>query len=361
MNTSTLSTYTAVLTAAPAATPVNISCVAPLQETAPFSSELRHQLRQKLRHALRDGPSEDTSALILLLNWLRGLPGTRGFSPLKRVGPNGNDHGHRTLLELIMSASPGKHLAALLDGEPEEERARLLQDFRLWALTIARTLWVDRFNALAAGTPGLKGLLEKAAMATPHGPSDALAHGSQARSYWYAILVHLRKVVHGDNARTSGRFMTPEHIASVMLPSWASTPAQAAWLLNAIEKHPLSVIENYLRMHDCGKAFCMTLGDNGKPHYPDHAQVSARVWLKAGGLAIVAELMAKDMLVHTISAADCESFAADPLAPVLLIAALAEIHANAVPIFGGFDSDSFKIKFKQIERRGSALLKRWVA
>lgn len=40
----------------------------------------------------------------------------------------------------------------------------------------------------------------------------------------------------------------------------------------------------------------------------------------------------------------------------LLITGLSEIHANA-SMFGGIESTSFKIKYKQIDSRGKAILK----
>jgi hypothetical protein len=48
----------------------------------------------------------------------------------------------------------------------------------------------------------------------------------------------------------------------------------------------------------------------------------------------------------------CEDFAAISL----LITGLAEIHANA-EMFGGIESTSFKMKYKQINRRGKQIIK----
>ena len=41
----------------------------------------------------------------------------------------------------------------------------------------------------------------------------------------------------------------------------------------------------------------------------------------------------------------------------LLLAALAEIHSNA-KMFGGIDSTSFKMKWKQLDRRGKQICKK---
>ncbi len=60
---------------------------------------------------------------------------------------------------------------------------------------------------------------------------------------------------------------------------------------------------------------------------------------------------------HTIKAKDLQHFSRDPkIAANLMLTALAEVHANA-EMFGGRDSVSFKIKWKQIDQRGRALCK----
>jgi hypothetical protein len=43
--------------------------------------------------------------------------------------------------------------------------------------------------------------------------------------------------------------------------------------------------------------------------------------------------------------------------PVLLLTGLCELHSNA-QMFGGIDSTSFKIKFKQLERLGKKVIER---
>jgi hypothetical protein len=52
------------------------------------------------------------------------------------------------------------------------------------------------------------------------------------------------------------------------------------------------------------------------------------------------------------------SLAALPEAASLYLTAVAEVHANA-PMFGGFESTSFKSKMKHLDRRGKALLRHW--
>ena len=62
------------------------------------------------------------------------------------------------------------------------------------------------------------------------------------------------------------------------------------------------------------------------------------------------------MEIHTIKAKDVEYFCRDKtIALTLLIAGLCEVHSNA-SMFGGIESTSFKIKMKQIEKRGKRIL-----
>lgn len=65
------------------------------------------------------------------------------------------------------------------------------------------------------------------------------------------------------------------------------------------------------------------------------------------------------MVLHTIKSEELEQkitqfSQADWL--TLLVVAFAELHANA-EMFGGTNNTSFKIKFKQLDKRGKQLLK----
>jgi hypothetical protein len=50
-----------------------------------------------------------------------------------------------------------------------------------------------------------------------------------------------------------------------------------------------------------------------------------------------------------------KEFSQNPYALTLLLTGLAEIHSNC-QMFGGFDSTSFKIKFKCISQRGKQII-----
>jgi hypothetical protein len=114
------------------------------------------------------------------------------------------------------------------------------------------------------------------------------------------------------------------------------------------------IIEEYTIFHDCGKAYCLTIDENGKRHFPDHAEKSYQTWLNIGGSPQAAKLMKMDMIIHTMKAADIDEFIKHPEAITLLLAGLAEIHSNA-RMFGGIESESFKIKWSQINKRGKAI------
>lgn len=117
---------------------------------------------------------------------------------------------------------------------------------------------------------------------------------------------------------------------------------------------PKEIIDQYAVFHDCGKPYCITLDLNGKRHFPDHAEASYHTWLRANGNEQIAKLIRWDMKIHTIKAVDLEEFCQHPEAITLLLAGLAEVHSNA-KMFGGTQSESFKIKYNQINKRGKAI------
>jgi hypothetical protein len=140
---------------------------------------------------------------------------------------------------------------------------------------------------------------------------------------------------------------TGEIEGSWVLPDWLQEHRQQ------LRKRllPLDIIEEYTLFHDCGKPYCPS---NDERKFPDHAEVSYNTWLEVGGSLAAAKLMRMDMRVHTMKAKEVEDFCLQPEAATLLLSALAEIHANA-GMFGGTDSVSFKIKYKQIDRRGRSI------
>lgn len=117
---------------------------------------------------------------------------------------------------------------------------------------------------------------------------------------------------------------------------------------------PINIIEEYTIHHDCGKPYCLSTDENGKRHFPNHTEVSKYTWQSIGGCPTVTRLISMDMMIHTMKACDIENFIKHPEAITLLIVGLAEVHANA-QMFGGIESTSFKIKWKQIDKRGKVI------
>lgn len=119
-------------------------------------------------------------------------------------------------------------------------------------------------------------------------------------------------------------------------------------------------IKMYNLFHDCGKPFCLVTDSEGKQHFPNHAEISARVFSEYyPAFPEVSELIGLDMLMHTSKLAEImEKELSNKILATLLITALAEIHSNA-SMFGGTESVSFKIKYKNLDKIGKGLIKRF--
>lgn len=120
--------------------------------------------------------------------------------------------------------------------------------------------------------------------------------------------------------------------------------------------HSFKTIKHYTLFHDAGKPFSLEIDEMGKKHFPDHANVSADVFKKyIRDDETIIRLIKNDMIMHAkkydeiismkLSIKDISTH---------LIVALAELHANA-ELFGGIESESFKIKFKRLEKLGKKL------
>ena len=134
------------------------------------------------------------------------------------------------------------------------------------------------------------------------------------------------------------------------VPSWLPENRQ---LLRSLAPSR-ALLREYAIFHDCGKPRCRTVDPEGRAHFPDHAEVSYRAWLEAGGDLDAAFLIRNDMVTHAASSEDYEAFLAgtEPrFVATLLLSALAEVHSNAA-MFGGISSTSFKIKWKKLDKRG---------
>jgi hypothetical protein len=139
------------------------------------------------------------------------------------------------------------------------------------------------------------------------------------------------------------------------LPSWFQTNQE--FILKNL--HSYEDIKEYQIMHDCGKPYCITIDEEGRRHFTDHANVSKNTYSKISDNKIVADLISKDMVFHTIKADEVEEFFNNnslQTVLTLLVTSFCELHSNA-SMFGGIESTSFKIKYKQLDKRGNQVLK----
>lgn len=132
------------------------------------------------------------------------------------------------------------------------------------------------------------------------------------------------------------------------LPDWIHHP----FIKN--NQMDYDIVEEYQIYHDVGKPHVLVKDENGKSHFPNHAEKSYQLWKHVGN-SEAALLMKMDMDAHMLKADDIPEFSKRKQAATLLLTAVSEIHANA-QMFGGFDSDSFKIKIKNLTKRGKQLI-----
>ena len=163
-----------------------------------------------------------------------------------------------------------------------------------------------------------------------------LEHGESVHSYFIDLKKYITKNI--------------EPCKNWKLPEWINDPFLWENLVND------SDIKNYHIYHDCGKPFCIKYDQEGKKHFPDHESVSYEIWKKISNNDNVGNLIRRDMEIHTLKSDQCHDFCKDKkMAVTLLITGLCELHSNST-MFGGIDSVSFKIKWKQINKRGKKIL-----
>jgi hypothetical protein len=111
------------------------------------------------------------------------------------------------------------------------------------------------------------------------------------------------------------------------------------------------IIDTYQIYHDCGKPFCRT--EEGR--FPDHALHSYNQWkVLFPDDDVISNLMLLDMGFHTYRDEQLIELCHNSLAPTLYFTAWGELEANA-GMFGGHDSDSYKIKRKRLIKAGKKL------
>lgn len=157
---------------------------------------------------------------------------------------------------------------------------------------------------------------------------------------------------HGLSVWKHTRQLLSGETSDFRLPQWYITYKDR--ILNNL--HPYKTIKHYNIWHDCGKFACLEIDENGKRHFSNHAEKSKEIFLEhISKNETIANLIGLDMICHTESYEQIMELNPDIKdICTLLITALAELHSNA-KMFGGIESDSFKIKWKRLEKLGKKL------
>jgi hypothetical protein len=177
---------------------------------------------------------------------------------------------------------------------------------------------------------------------------SVLQHGESVKEHLFDLINHLR-----TDEPLKYEWKLPEWVVENKELFLASLPDN-------------DTLELYTVYHDCGKPFCLEFDEQGR-HFPDHCgesdtksttcQVSYNYFKQAFDNDVAAELILHDMDIHLLKADGVNDFCKNPYALTLLLTGLSEIHSNS-KMFGGMDSLSFKIKWKSINQRGKAILKK---
>lgn len=166
---------------------------------------------------------------------------------------------------------------------------------------------------------------------------SVLQHGQSVRNYLFDLINHLR----------NGSLLQYEW----RLPDWVLENKD--FILSSLPDD--ETLELYTFYHDCGKPFCLEIDDEGKIHFPNHAEVSYQYFNQVFNNKIAAYLILHDMDIHLLKSDGVVEFCKNPYALTLLLTGLAELHSNA-QMFGGLESTSFKIKWKSINQRGKKII-----
>jgi len=166
---------------------------------------------------------------------------------------------------------------------------------------------------------------------------SVLQHGISVKNYTFDLINYLR-------------FNTPLKYEWV-LPDWLCENKDL--ILSNLPSD--KTLKYYTVLHDCGKPYCLEYDEDGRKHFPNHAQISFETFNQVFDDEIAAHLIKHDMDIHLLKADEVEEFCKNPYALTLLLVGLSEIYSNA-NMFGGLDSTSFKIKWKKINQRGKKII-----
>lgn len=169
---------------------------------------------------------------------------------------------------------------------------------------------------------------------------SVLQHGISVKNYTFDLINHLR---YGTTLRYEW-----------VLPEWLYTHKDL--ILSNIPSD--KTLKYYTMLHDCGKPYCIEVDEDGRKHFPNHAEVSYKIFKSLFSDDISAQLIKHDMDIHLLKSDQVDEFSKNPYSLTLSLVGLAEVHSNS-NMFGGLESDSFKIKLKRINQRGKKIIKNY--
>lgn len=180
--------------------------------------------------------------------------------------------------------------------------------------------------------------------------------GQSVLQHGLSVLDFYNKILEGPNSKNWGdEIVLPE----IIIDNFD--------LIKSYQHKDASV---YIIFHDCGKPYCIEVDENGKKHFPNHAEISYLVFrniypCEDGVFNVMSNFIKEDMLLHSGTAEEIASkewfkFSNDEdkiFGLTLLLVSFAEVLSNA-KMFGGIKSQSFCIKYKKLCQRSKQIIKK---
>lgn len=182
-------------------------------------------------------------------------------------------------------------------------------------------------------------------------------HGEQVAQQFIALMNLLKT----GEAQTKIDHSSPRR--RWVLPKWIVNHQQ--WIYNKLVSQ-MDQYYIYHVWHDCGKPLIKQLDAQQAVHYPDHALVSSKAWLAAGGNNYIATLIENDMVPHHLRSVDEAQQLAknDPHFLGLMVTAVCSLHVCSPSTKEGdtcpldlTTTAGFKIKMKRIAFYGKWMMR----
>jgi hypothetical protein len=149
-------------------------------------------------------------------------------------------------------------------------------------------------------------------------------------------------------------------LEKIGLYACSSSDTDSDWIKALLQyQYDENLMQHYHLYHDCGKPFCRELDEENRQHFPNHAMISMQIYREHFNCDITARLIEADMNFHTMNAQQMQQWLNENKEDKYFLASLylsawAEILANST-MFGGIESEGFKIKRKKLIQHGKKL------